>query len=272
MSHGIDALSKPGGSGPLRALSNTPNDGLILYRDFFYQDRLLVTSTAILAEILVHKTYDFTKPDKVRNFLRRILGDGLIIVEGDEHRFQRKHIQPSFSFRHIKELYPSFWRKSIEFVGRINGEVRANPLQNSKERSAPTSILEINQWASRVTMDIIGAAGLGREFHALINSDDELMKNYEEILEPTTEKKAYFILNILFPQALIRSLPWKINKTMRETTTNLRNICHQLLREKKELLKTQGQDQIDILSLLLKSNDFSDEQLIDQLLTFLAAG
>ena len=66
--------------------------------------------------------------------------------------------------------------------------------------------------------------------------------------------------------------PWKLNKRLRETTSSLRHVCIQLVKEKKELLKQDNENQVDILSLLIKSNDFSDEMLVDQLLTFLAAG
>lgn len=44
------------------------------------------------------------------------------------------------------------------------------------------------------------------------------------------------------------------------------------MKDKKMLLKQDCKNQVDILSLLIKSNDFSDEMLVDQLLTFLAAG
>ncbi len=36
--------------------------------------------------------------------------------------------------------------------------------------------------------------------------------------------------------------------------------------------RAAGEENVDILSLLIKSNNFADENLVDQLLTFLAAG
>ena len=59
---------------------------------------------------------------------------------------------------------------------------------------------------------------------------------------------------------------------MRAITGNLHRICNQLVREKREMIKTSSDEHLDILSVLIKSNDFSDQQLVDQLLTFLAAG
>lgn len=44
------------------------------------------------------------------------------------------------------------------------------------------------------------------------------------------------------------------------------------MRERREAIKNKGDDHFDVLSLLIESNDFSDAELIDQLLTVLAAG
>jgi cytochrome P450 len=37
-------------------------------------------------------------------------------------------------------------------------------------------------------------------------------------------------------------------------------------------MKNESQESVDILSIMIRSNDFSDDNLVDQLLTFLAAG
>lgn len=37
----------------------------------------------LLADLLVYNRYNFAKPKRISSFLRHILGDGLIIVEGD---------------------------------------------------------------------------------------------------------------------------------------------------------------------------------------------
>lgn len=65
---------------------------------------------------------------------------------------------PAFAFRHVKDLYPTFWTKSRELVKAISGAVRAETAQwSSDEKDAPA--VEIGQWTSRATLDIIGVAG-----------------------------------------------------------------------------------------------------------------
>jgi cytochrome P450 len=169
---------------------------------------------------------------------------------------------PAFHFRHIKELYPVFWSKSVEFCHTVKAAL---------DRDAST-VLEIGHYSTQVTLDIIGLAGLGRDIGSLRTSDDELIANYEEILEPTTEKAVYFLLHLILPPWLIGMLPWRLNERVRITTSNLKRFCAEFVVERKSRMKHESQESVDILSIMIRSNDFSDQDLVDQLLTFLAAG
>jgi len=260
--HGLILVKRPPGGPLLDLLKETENDGIIHFHSFGHVSRLLLTSPAALADVLVHRSYDFEKPLWSRNFLKKFLGEGLLMTEGDEHKHQRKHIMPAFSFRHIKELYPVFWSKSIELCESTLKELF----------DTPDKVLEIGHFSTQVTLDIIGLAGLGRDIGSLRNSDDELIKNYEEILEPTTEKAIYFLCHLLLPPWFVNILPWKLNKRVKVTTGNLKRICRNFVTEKKAKMKMESQESVDILSIMIRSNNFSDDGLVDQLLTFLAAG
>jgi cytochrome P450 len=243
----------------LDVVDKTPNDGIIVLRGLM--TRLLVVGPAPLADVLVHKSYDFAKFGNVRRFLRPILGDGLVVVEGDRHKFLRKNTQPAFSFRHIKELYPMMWKKAMVFTDTLRSEA-------SGEESGR---VEMTYWASKVTLDIIGIAGLGREFHAMKNPDDEVVKLYDRLTSPSRDRFIFLTMSLLFPK-LVRFLPWKMNRLFKEVTTGLQNICKQLVRDKQEAIVKNADDNFDILSLLIKTDNFSETELADQLLTFLAAG
>jgi cytochrome P450 len=82
----------------------------------------------------------------------------------------------------------------------------------------------------------------------------------------------YFLLHLIFPGWLIESLPWKLNDRVRITTSNLKRICTEFVAQKKSRMKLESEESVDILSIMIRSNDFSDANLVDQLLTFLAAG
>lgn len=69
-----------------RWVNEIPNNGLIRYMHLFNNDRLLITSPEALAEVLVHKNYDFIKPEQIRTGLGRVLGVGVLLAEGEEHK------------------------------------------------------------------------------------------------------------------------------------------------------------------------------------------
>jgi hypothetical protein len=79
-------LSEHCGSPHRRWINSVPNDGIIRYRSRFNEERLLLTSPKAIADVLVEKSYNFTKSDRLKSVTKQFLGNGLLISEGDEHR------------------------------------------------------------------------------------------------------------------------------------------------------------------------------------------
>lgn len=72
---------------PMQDWINTvPNDGLIRYKVLFNTERILLTNAKGLGEVLVTKNYEFIKPAQLRHGLGRILGVGVLLAEGEEHK------------------------------------------------------------------------------------------------------------------------------------------------------------------------------------------
>ena len=46
----------------------------------------MITTPQALGEVLTQNSYDYIKPPILRNGLGRLLGFGLILAEGDEHK------------------------------------------------------------------------------------------------------------------------------------------------------------------------------------------
>ena len=67
-------------------INEVPNDGMIRFRMLWQQDNIMLTSPKALAEVLVTKSYDFEKNAIARQFLSVLLGKGVLVVEGDEHK------------------------------------------------------------------------------------------------------------------------------------------------------------------------------------------
>lgn len=255
----------------LDIIQGIPNRGIVALREVT-DSRLLITGPSVLADLLVHRSYDFEKPQNMRKFLTGIIGKGLVTTEGDEHKFLRKNSLNAFSFRRVKDLYPMIWKNSLAFTEALEENIRQQNSETGASSKRPAGKAEISRWASKVTLNIMGIAGLGRDFNVLKNSADPLVENYETIFNPSKEMLLYFILSAWFSVRLVRMLPWKMNQAFEQAGSALRRICGQLVRDKREAIRKDDDDNVNILSLLIKSGNFSDSDLCDQLLTYLAAG
>ena len=243
---------------------------------------MLITNPKGLAEVLVHRNYEFIKPERLRNGLGRVLGIGILLAEGEEHKVpsssfiysksllnysqrQRRTLLPAFAYRHIKNLYPVFWNKSRELIEALDVALQKPDIPTKQ----PSSEVEIGNWASRATLDIIGVAGLGRDFGAIEDPNNELNQTYRRVF--TTGRSMQILGNVL-PVWILRALPVKRNEEIVSAIKLIKWTCYDLIKSKKEKREKGERTDIDILSVALESGGFSDDDLANQLMTFLAAG
>lgn len=77
----------------------------------------------------------------------------------------------------------------------------------------------------------------------------------------------------VIPEYILRRLPFKVNFDIDRITKFLRKECTGFVAEKKkDLLAGKKIDDTDILGAIIQTGDFTDELLVDEMLTFLAAG
>ena len=82
-------MKEPTGKPMLEWVNSVPNNGLIRYTSVLNTERILVTNAKALGEVLVTKSYDFVKPSGIREGIGKILGVGILLAEGEEHKVRR---------------------------------------------------------------------------------------------------------------------------------------------------------------------------------------
>ncbi|KAK5746160.1 hypothetical protein LTR17_000894 [Elasticomyces elasticus] len=266
MGHAIESIQAvPPGDVEIKWMKEVPNDGLIVFQGFFHMfQNLVVTTPETIMDVLNTHAADWIKPPEGAAFLERLIGRGLVVAEGSEHREQRKNVTPAFSGRVIKDLVPLFWSKGVSLS---QAAVR--------EASEHGGIVEITEVASRATLDIIGSAGLGKDFATLENADHELAQSYSLIMDTKRGGliKVFLLHQILpFSKWLAPKIPIEANARIHKATANLRRITKELLTEKHQDLEEKSAEQKDIVATLMRSGKFTDDGLTNQLLTILAAG
>ena len=135
--------------------------------------------------------------------------------------------------------------------------------------------LEIGEWLSRATLDIVGEGAMGQKFDALHNPSTELNLTYRKAFKPLTQAKILAMARLFMPSWLVWLRPVKTNEDIDAATRFLRNTAHALLQSKvaeSEYQHSNSTGDKDIISILLRSGSFTADALTDQILTFLVAG
>jgi len=164
-------------------------------------------------------------------------------------------------------LYPIFWAKTCEVIDYMTKEVQAN----STEKDTNGVVIDAAAWAGRVTLDIIGVAGLGHDFNSVADENYELSRTYRMLSTPSRAARITQLMNLLLSPRIVPYLPIKRNLQVMTARNVIRRTCFELIAEKKRNLE-KGIAGKDILSVALESGEFSDDDLANQLMTFLAAG
>ncbi len=270
----------------LRWMETIPNNGFIRYLDILNMEVVGVTTPKGAGEFLQVKADQYVKNPKVKRILENILGNGLVVSEGMDHKvqtsvtsfsvsnigqYQRKHLLPAFNVKVIKNLYPLFWTKAAEMVSLIKDEVKSS----SSEKSSAS--VNIDNWAGRVSLDIIGQAGFGSEFSSLSQPNTALNNSYRAAFVPSEKSKLIFALSLMTSPKVLNFLPGKDSRVFREGTRRVTEWVRGLIQARKsEMYQPQGDAEKngyeDIISAAMRTNAFSTEDLVHQSKTLFGAG
>lgn len=177
---------------------------------------------------------------------------------------------PAFLHRHVKDLYPIFWEKSASLAAELE--------ENIKRTGQSSQVFDVADWLARTTLDILGAAGLGREFDTLHNPENEIVRAYRGVFEQKPPKGVLGILIFIAKQQIMNILNIKQNDSIAAATKVLTDVSRRLIKDKRDEKAQDSKENMDrslrrdILSVALDSGNFTDNMLENHLLTFLAAG
>ncbi|KAI5807373.1 cytochrome P450 [Peziza echinospora] len=254
-------------------MDEVPNTGVIRYLGFLNAERIIPTTAKTMHELLHTKSYIFRKPEQLRRNVGQITGiRGMLFTEGDQHRVQRKHMLPAFSYKHLKGLVPKFWEKSCQLVECFEAEIREKKAPQWEANEA--AVIDVTEWLSRATLDIIGAAGFGYDFDTLRDNESEIVKAYRSLFVVTTRgQQMYRVVAALMPPWIMSLVTTERKRAASKRVKQVKDLAMRMVREKKRELELGGKPgETDILSLVTVDSPFDEEEMRDQLMTFLAAG
>lgn len=272
--------------------------GVVKIHALLGEQQLYVSDPLALHHIVVKEQHIYTETDMFIMGNKVIFGEGLISTLGEQHRKQRKMLNPVFSLANMRELLP--------VIQPIASKMRSVLLSQLPDDGGLQEI-DILPWMARGTLEYISQAGLGYTFNALEPTQSHSFAEAIRSLAPASLKLLFlrpfipFIvrnISLYWRNKLVDWLPIKSLHDLRRVVQVMDEASNTIFSEKKAGLegrpmtvgtcttknKSEGNlgDHMkgkDIMTLLLRANASSDPaeglteaELIGQMNTVIFAG
>jgi cytochrome P450 len=208
---------------------------------------VIVGHPALVEEVLVTRNHDYRKGFATRR-LGSLLGNGLLLSDGDFWLRQRRLMQPAFHRQRLTAMAHAMVAITAKLLdGWHDGETRA-----------------INQEMTEATVRIVGRTLFGTE----VGEDLARIRKASRV---TTEhfRSRLFTLLTLLPD----NVPTRGNLRYKRAVHDLDRLVRRIVAERR----ASGLDGDDLLATLLSARDetgrgMDDRQLRDEVMTLLLAG
>ncbi|KAJ7617996.1 cytochrome P450 [Roridomyces roridus] len=257
------------------------------FRSLFGRMELHTSDIKAVNHIVMNNAI-YQKPTSNLDVTRSLLGNGLLSVEKEEHKRQRRIMNQAFVPSQIRLLTELFTEKAIQLREIWEDQLTGTP---------DGATFDVSAWFRRVSLDIIGQAGFNYSFDSLSPHGKAQPNEMEDafnslIHSPRSQLYAGFrAAQGMVP--ILRFLPVPGRKVAIEARDTMRRIADRIISRSKAELAAEAQSKDtaapvslqgkrDLLSVLLKSNiaaealpesqRMSDAELAAQIPTFLVAG
>jgi cytochrome P450 len=207
-----------------------------------------VSDPAVIDEILVKKAESFRK-DRTSRLLGRVIGNGLLVSEGDFWRRQRRLLQPAFHQRHLQTY----------------AELMVGAAARAAAGWAADEVRNVHDDMMGVTMTIVAEALFGTDVAASADrvggAIAAMMEEFGRILGLAARFQ---------PPAWV---PTRTNLRFRAAARQIDTLIQRVIDQRKQ---NPGARE-DLLSLLIQARDeegngMSDAQIRDEAMTLFLAG
>lgn len=213
---------------------------------------MLLSHPDDIEQVLVTDNKKFMKNFALSFFLRPLLGNGLLINEGDSWLRQRRLIQPTFARPRLEH----YSHAMVELTQRMLGQWKPN-----EERDLAREMMQL-------TMGIAGKTLLG------VDVGDR----YREVVVCLEAAMRDFMARFRSPLPIPFWLPTPGNWWLKRTIRRLDSVLQQMIDERRAAIEHEGESRGDFLSLLITARDendgspLSNQQLRDEVMTMFLAG
>ncbi|KAH9935763.1 cytochrome P450 [Fomitopsis serialis] len=226
----------------------------------FWRRMLYLFDPKALQHVIVKQQAIF---EEGRNFIDAnllVFGPGLLSTVGEQHRKQRKMLNPLFSVAHMRRILPIFYTASHTLCNAISSQLE----DGSKE-------IDVLDWMSRVSLELIGQGGLGYNFDAFA---EDVTNEYAEALKQFfAALQNVFIFRPLLPYLTAFGPPW-VRRRLAELVPHasfqrvktlidiMAAHSEEIFNDKKLTMNEDGviEEKQDIMSVLVRENLMASDE------------
>jgi cytochrome P450 len=196
--------------------------------------------------LLTEHPRDFIPTQSAGGDLMEVLGEGLLTIEGEAHRQQRRLIQPAFHKKRVESY--------ADYMVQYTQEMLAT-WQNG-------AVIDIAEAMQQLTLRIVARSLFGLE---MVDQINEMGRHFTQMIEHRRSLLAR-LLNIYV------DLPFTLYGKRMSAKRRIDAFIYKLIEQRR----AEGEDRGDVLSMLLATRDdehpLSNQQIRDHVMTFMAAG
>ncbi|KAI0760700.1 cytochrome P450 [Fomes fomentarius] len=256
--------------------------GVVKLRGPFGHRMLYIFDPVALHHVVVKDQHIFEEPHWLTKFNMVRFGPGLLATLGDQHRKQRKMLNPVFSIAHMRNMVPIFHEIVRKLEKAIEDRVRSHD---------GTVEIDMLNWMGRTALELIGQTGLGYSFDPLVADHPDDFASAIKAMGPTMAKVNH--LRRIMPylpesgsiqtrRTIMGMVPHAGIRQMKAIIDTLHRRSSEIYAAKKRALE-QGDQELamqigegkDIMSILMRANmtasegdRIPEEELIAQMSTF----
>lgn len=213
----------------------------------------LVSNPDYLQRILRDNYRNYRKPDLLYKSAAKIIGNGLVLSEGD------------FWFRQRRMMQPHFHRKYLSLLTETMTHTISGVLETWEALAESGEVVNMGQEMSRITMGIITNTMFGTD---TLSSDDmeTISRDMPALIDHTTLRG--------YMPFVPDWVPFPGDQKFETILQNIREIVTRFI----DLKRNEQDESADLISMLLNSVDeetneqMTNEQLFDEAMTIFLAG
>lgn len=233
---------------PLRLFQDLAHEyGDVVHTHLGSRHFVLLSHPDVVEEVLIKHARDFTKE---HGPARQIIGNGLLVSEGDFHLRQRRMLQPAFH------------RDRIAHYGQVMAEFS----RRRRDRWQPGEQLDIHHEMMQLAQMIVAKTLFDSDVEADADALSQAL---------TTALHTTFLLQKGPLAMLWKKLRWRSAKRFEDAMGVIDGLIYRMIAEHRK----SGEDRGDLLSMILQAQDteggtgsLTDQQVRDEVTTLFLAG